>query len=705
MDMVAIDNDYFLVRFGSVDDLDHAKFGGPWRILDHYLIVKEWSPDFDPIRDKTEKVLVWIRFPCLPIEYYSASFLQKVGKKIGRPVRVDQATSQVSRGRFARMCVEIDLTKPLISKFKLRKRTRFIAYEGIHLVCFGCGMYGHSHEACPENKKVLPAGETMQNVEDVNTGNQPAAAEGSPVSNAKAGEDKAPFGAWMLVTREDRRKGRRTTNGGGNHAVGQSPQGRSCFAPIANLEEQVHDDLLAEPEFETEEEQLEGGAHAMEKHKSGENQRATKGRNQRRPNVVVTEKQVANQPVAKTVPAARTVGGQDTRVQSRVISRRAAEEEEHVVVRGSQGGVVVHTERIISEPACNTNPMCQLENMGEHFSDEPNGMEVDGDGGIEGDGDPGGDAADLDSTGAGGRDFHRVLKQLIRTYRPSLGLVEPKVSGDQANKICTKLGYEDWVRVEAVGFSGGIWVLWNKPLDISVKYTHPQFILLQVAENGGTPWTMAVVYGSPVQHLRRRLWMELQAQKRSILGPWIAAGDFNAVTCEGETHNYSAFSPQRSVDFADWIYSEGLVDMGFSGARLTWMRGSEPEKGARLDRALCNVEWRHRFPEATVRHLPRVASDHTPILLHSDGRGGPRGPDTFRFQAAWLTNDSFKEVIHKTWAPGHALQRNIAMVRDELTVWNREVFGNIEGRKMNLLARIGGIQRHQSSQATGAFGS
>ncbi|XP_019198076.1 PREDICTED: uncharacterized protein LOC109191857 [Ipomoea nil] len=610
MDMVAIDNDYFLVRFGSADDLDHAIFGGACRILDHYLIVKECSPDFDPIRDKTEKVLVWICFPCLPIEYYSASFLQKVGKKIGRPVQVDQATSQVSRGRFARMCVEIDLTKPLISKFKLRKRTRFIAYEGIHLVCFGCDMYGHSHEACPENKKTPPAGETMQNVEDVNTGNQPAAAEGSPVSNAKAGEDKASFGAWMLVTKEDRRKGRRTTNGGGNHAAGQSPQGRSRFAPIANMEEQVHDDLIAEPEFETEEEQLEGGAHAMEKHKSGENQGTTKGRNQRRPNVVVTEKQVANQPVAKTVPAARTVGGQDTRVQSRVISRRAAEEEEHVVVRGSQGGVVVYTERIISEPACNTSPMRQLENMGEHFSDEPTGMEVDGDGDIEGDGDPGGDAADLDST---------------------------------------------------------------------------------VAENGGTPWTMAVVYGSPVQHLRRRLWLELHAQKRSILGPWIAAGDFNAVTCEGETHNYSAFSPQRSVDFADWIYSEGLVDMGFSGARLTWMRGSEPVKGARLDRALCNVEWRHRFPEATVRHLPRVASDHTPILLQSNGRGGPRGPDTFRFQAAWLTNDSFKEVIHKTWAPSHALQRNIAKVRDELTVWNREVFGSIEGRKKNLLARIGGI--------------
>ena len=63
----------------------------------------------------------------------------KVGEKIGKAIKIDEARSLVSRGHFAHMCVEIDLEKPLISKFQLRHKVTKIGYEGIHLVCFNCG--------------------------------------------------------------------------------------------------------------------------------------------------------------------------------------------------------------------------------------------------------------------------------------------------------------------------------------------------------------------------------------------------------------------------------------------------------------------------------------------------------------------------------------------------------------------------------------
>ncbi|XVF47016.1 hypothetical protein PTKIN_Ptkin03bG0075200 [Pterospermum kingtungense] len=53
MEMVALENDFFLVRFSSVEDYNFAKFEGLWMVLDHYLIVKEWTPDFDPNSDYT----------------------------------------------------------------------------------------------------------------------------------------------------------------------------------------------------------------------------------------------------------------------------------------------------------------------------------------------------------------------------------------------------------------------------------------------------------------------------------------------------------------------------------------------------------------------------------------------------------------------------------------------------------------------------
>ena len=69
---------------------------------------------------------MWVCIPCLPIEYYDTRFLMKLGSLIGSPVKVDDTTGFVSRGRYARICVEVDLTKPLVSKFKLRRQIRRI---------------------------------------------------------------------------------------------------------------------------------------------------------------------------------------------------------------------------------------------------------------------------------------------------------------------------------------------------------------------------------------------------------------------------------------------------------------------------------------------------------------------------------------------------------------------------------------------------
>lgn len=55
-------------------------------IMEHYLIVKEWRQNFDPHTDKTENVIVSVKLPDPPIEYYDHSFLFKVGGKIGNPI-------------------------------------------------------------------------------------------------------------------------------------------------------------------------------------------------------------------------------------------------------------------------------------------------------------------------------------------------------------------------------------------------------------------------------------------------------------------------------------------------------------------------------------------------------------------------------------------------------------------------------------------
>lgn len=227
MDLVAINDDYFLAKFWSVDDYEFVRYGGPWTVLDHYLIVQDWRPNFDHKSDKTERVLVWVRFPNLPIEYYDYEFLMKIGKKIGEPKYIDQATNIVSRGRFARMCVEVDITKPLLSKFKLRRRIRRIEYEGIHLVCFKCGIYGHNEDSCPTrdvekyDKSNREDGGALCNVIDTST----------PVEIRPEISDS--YGPWMFAPRRRRRMG-----GAQNGKVNDNMHARGNMNAKGNLGEE-----------------------------------------------------------------------------------------------------------------------------------------------------------------------------------------------------------------------------------------------------------------------------------------------------------------------------------------------------------------------------------------------------------------------------------------------------------------------------------
>lgn len=173
MTMIASENDYFLVKFTSSLDYHHAMFYGHCIIMDHYLTVEEWTPNFDQWEDSEEKLLVWVRLPGIQIEYFNEEFLEIVGVKIGRLIRIDEATCVVSRGRFARMCVKVDITKPLLPKFKVKGRVRKIDYEGFHLICFHCGIYGYRKEGCPSfiaetnfaNKRESNVNDKGQNVQ------------------------------------------------------------------------------------------------------------------------------------------------------------------------------------------------------------------------------------------------------------------------------------------------------------------------------------------------------------------------------------------------------------------------------------------------------------------------------------------------------------------------------------------------------------
>lgn len=228
---------FFLVMFNAETDYKRALFEGPWRVADHYILVQRWRPCFMATARVVRKVAVWIRVPGRPIELYNDQFLWRLGSNQGVMLKIDRVTSLHCRGQFARICVELDLTKPLESKVVARGQILQLEYEGLHTICFKCGLYGHLASECAlsdvleknKNDDILmnsmaeKVDEQPQN-EEVATKDHPGIDDRADVSpNPKAKQQQVyskatksgieqtkkdeenDYGPWMLVRRPIRK--------------------------------------------------------------------------------------------------------------------------------------------------------------------------------------------------------------------------------------------------------------------------------------------------------------------------------------------------------------------------------------------------------------------------------------------------------------------------------------------------------------------
>lgn len=112
--LIDLENNYFLARFKSDEDKNFALTGGPWMIAGKYVVVQSWKPTFCPMEESINKMAVWIRISSLPLEFLYPELLTKIGNKLGTTFKVDINTSNQERGRFARLCVEIDLSAQVL---------------------------------------------------------------------------------------------------------------------------------------------------------------------------------------------------------------------------------------------------------------------------------------------------------------------------------------------------------------------------------------------------------------------------------------------------------------------------------------------------------------------------------------------------------------------------------------------------------------
>ncbi|GLT40485.1 hypothetical protein SLA2020_146200 [Shorea laevis] len=222
-DFIDLGLDFFLVRFQVPEDLNRVIFGGPWFVGPYYLTIRRWEPNFDPAKaiNSTTTTAVWARFPNLSADHYDPTTLQKIGNEVGTLLRVDAHTAHHTRGQYARVCVQIDLSRPVVKTVRIGKKKQRVLYEGVNALCFNCGRIGHRNNQCPGLKDKIPpiinaipnastvssdpklagasnAQEPMIIIEDANTKNL--------ATQGDSQQDCTEFGPWLLVERRKPRK-------------------------------------------------------------------------------------------------------------------------------------------------------------------------------------------------------------------------------------------------------------------------------------------------------------------------------------------------------------------------------------------------------------------------------------------------------------------------------------------------------------------
>lgn len=206
LDVIDLGEEFFLTRFSCKDD--HAKVlrNGPWFIGEHFLSLRPWEPNFKPSTTKVSAIAVWVRLNELPIEYYDVEVLKQIGNSIGKILRIDTHTAAEARGRFARLCVQVDIDKPLVTNISIGGLHQPVNYEGIHRLCFSCGRIGHRKDGCPHILRSPPRADKDAEVrEEVQVSNSRVGCDLVDPMQHEAGrsaEQEDIYGSWMVVTRK-----------------------------------------------------------------------------------------------------------------------------------------------------------------------------------------------------------------------------------------------------------------------------------------------------------------------------------------------------------------------------------------------------------------------------------------------------------------------------------------------------------------------
>lgn len=96
--------------------------------------------------------MIWIELHNLPIEFWSGDTLETITSHLGKLLKIDDLTISLTCTKYARVCIELNLSKLLNKGFwlgdDLHRVFIVVLCERLPTFCYSYGVIGHGSNTC-----------------------------------------------------------------------------------------------------------------------------------------------------------------------------------------------------------------------------------------------------------------------------------------------------------------------------------------------------------------------------------------------------------------------------------------------------------------------------------------------------------------------------------------------------------------------------
>jgi hypothetical protein len=157
-----LENNLYQFTFEKESDINRILKGEPWIIRNVWLKLYLWNRNTNIQELDFSHAPLWIKVWGLPLHCKTVEMGHQLGAQIGK---VEEAAiyEYPNNAKIIKVKIQFNLSNPVLAGMYIGNQNDGInwvdfRYENLPLVCFKCGLIGHSNENCEDSSAELPEG-------------------------------------------------------------------------------------------------------------------------------------------------------------------------------------------------------------------------------------------------------------------------------------------------------------------------------------------------------------------------------------------------------------------------------------------------------------------------------------------------------------------------------------------------------------------